>query len=159
VTVETLTALHLAAWVVVGLTVVGLDAEYWKRFAIAVAMTVLLAVFAWFVPLRRPAYADRLFGETYRRVEMRAVYVIRLAPIIAGGLTLSERLMGGDFDRVAHLALVLLVSGLLSAFLFLRPAGPVAAPPTAPRPAAGDPDVIDPSFGSNIGGLHERRAS
>ena len=165
VTVETLTVLHLAAWLVVGLTVTGLDPEYWKKFTFVVAMTVFFAAFAWLVPLRRQGYADRLFGETYRRVEMRVAYVLRLSPIVAGVIAIGELLTyggfdrAGPFDRAGHLALVLLVSGLVSAFLFLRPAGPVAAPPTAPRPAAGDSDEIDPSFGSTIGGFHERRAS
>jgi len=147
VTVETATALHLAAWVVVGVTRTELVPNYWGKFVFIVAMTVFFAAFALLVPRRRPGYPDRIFGEVYRRVEMRVVYVMRLSPIVAGGMTLAEQLVGGDFDRAAHLALVLLVSGMLAAFLFLRPSAPTIGEPPAERGRGG---MIGSPFGSNM---------
>lgn len=131
-TVEGLTGLHLVAWVVVGLTLTDpepahWETGYWEKFAFIVAMTALFAVFAWFVPRRRPGYPDRIFGASYRRAEIRVAYVLRLAPLIAGITAIAEVFTGSDFDRAAHLALVLLVSGMVAAFVFMRP----AARPTA----------------------------
>jgi hypothetical protein len=152
VTVEGLTALHLAAWVVVGLTIDNLDPGhgeigYWGKFALIVAMTVLFAVFAWFVPGRRPGYPDRIFGAAYRRVEIRVAYAMRLAPLVAGIAALAEVFTGDDFGRAAHLALVLLVTGFAAAFVFMRPAAPAEGAPPAGR---GRDGMIGSLFGSTI---------
>jgi hypothetical protein len=72
---------------------------------------VLFAVIAHFMPRRRPGYADRLFGESYRRVELRVVYVMRLAPLALGALVFAKALAGLDIARAAHLLLVLFVCG------------------------------------------------
>lgn len=158
VCVEALTAVHIAAWLVVAVVQEELVANYWGKFAFVVVMTVLFAVIARFVPRRRPGYPERIFGDAYRRVELRVAYVLRLAPIIAGGTTLGETLIGGDFDRAAHLALVLLVSAMLAAFLFLRPAAGEGGDPTLAR-RAGGPEMIGTPFGSSIhGSVSERRA-
>jgi hypothetical protein len=153
VVVETLTVLHLAAWLVVAAVQDELVAHYWAKFAFIVGMTVFFAVVALLVPLRRPGYPERIFGEAYRRAELRVFYVMRLAPLIAGAATLGETLTGADFDRPAHLALVLLVTALLGVFLFLRPLAGAGS-----RPTRGG-EMIGTRFGSTIrGSLTERRA-
>ncbi len=158
VVVETLTVLHLAAWLVVAAVQDELVANYWGKFAFIVTMTVFFAVFARFVPRRRPGYPDRIFGDTFRRVELRVAYVLRLAPLIAGATVLGETLTGGDFDRAAHLLLVLLVTGLLSVFLFLRPAAGTGGAPTLAR-RAGGAEMMGTRFGSTMhGSVSERRA-
>lgn len=152
--VETLTVLHIAAWLVVAAVQDDLVANYWVKFAFIVAMTVFFAVFARFVPRRRPGYPERIFGEAFRRVELRIAYVLRLSPLIAGAATLGETLTGSDFDRPAHLALVLLVTAILAVFVFLRP-----ATSSGPKRAAGGPEMIGTPFGSNMhGSVSERRA-
>ena len=156
VVVETLTVLHIAAWLVVSAAQDELVAGYWGKFAFVVAMTVFFAVFARLVPRRRPGYPERIFGDAFRRVELRVAYVLRLTPIIAGATTLGETLTGGDFDRAAHLLLVLLVTGLLCVFLFLRPAVSGAGGVTGPARGA---EMIGTRFGSTMrGSVQERRA-
>jgi hypothetical protein len=152
VMVEGLTALHLVAWVVVGLTVTEPDPAhweigYWAKFALMVAMTVLFALFAWLVPRRRPGYPDRIFGAGYRRVEVRVAYVLRLAPLVAGVSVMAEVFTGGDFDRAAHLAIVLLVTGILATFVFMRPAARAEGAPPAGHDLGG---MIGPPFGSTM---------
>ncbi len=144
VTIETLAVLHLAVWVVVGIVQPGLIPNHWEKFAGLAAMTVFFAVLAWLMPRRRPGYADRLFGEAYRRVEMRAMYLIRLTPIAAGVIAFSEALTGEDFARAGHLVLMVLVNVLISTFLFLRPVASTSASPRGPG------GMIGSSFGSNM---------
>jgi hypothetical protein len=153
VVVDTLTVLHIAAWLVVAAVQEELVAHYRAKFALIVGMTVFFAVVALLVPLRRPGYPERIFGVAYRRAELRVFYVMRLAPLIAGAATLGETLTGTDFDRPAHLALVLLVTALLGVFLFLRPLAGAGS-----RPTRGG-EMIGTRFGSTIrGSLTERRA-
>jgi hypothetical protein len=92
-----------------------------------VAMSALLAVVAAVVPRRRPNFTDRLFGDGARRVELKLAYVLRLTPLIAGGMMISEQVYGLDPDRVGHLLLVSVVSTIMLVLVRLRP----AAPPTA----------------------------
>jgi hypothetical protein len=159
VVVETLTVLHLAAWFVVAALQDELPANYWRKFVFVVAMTVLFAVLARLVPRRRPGYPERIFGGAYRRMELRAAYVLRLAPIIGGATVLGETLTGGDFARAANLLLVLLVTGLLGVFLFLRPLASGAGGTAAPARPAGGPEMIGTRFGSSMrGSVQERRA-
>jgi hypothetical protein len=147
VAVETLTVLNLAAWVYVGIAYPNLLPNHWGRFASWVAVTALVAAIAWYVPRRRPSYPDRLFGDAYRRVEIRAAYVIRLAPVAAGAMTLGEAFTGVDYDRYGQLLVALVVNGLLAAFVFMRPAAPTASEPPA---ASGPGGMISSSFGSTM---------
>ena len=126
VTVEVLTVLHLGAWVVVGALGLAGGVKYWSAFAFIVGMTVLFAAIAVLTPRRRPGFPDRLFGDDYRRTELNVAYGLRLTPLLAGGMAISEQAFGLDPDRVGHLLLVSAVSACIFAFLRLRP---LAAPP------------------------------
>jgi hypothetical protein len=84
-------------------------------------VTVLCAVVAALTPRRRPGYPERLFGEAYRRVELKVAYVLRLTPLTAGAMMLGERVFGFEVARVGNLALVCIVSAILLVFLRLRP--------------------------------------
>lgn len=120
---EVLTAAHVAAWLVLPALGFGGDSSYWGRFAFIAAVTVALALYAHLAPQRRPGYADRLFGEAYRRTELRVICLMRVALLTAGAVTLGDAL-GLDLARAAHLALQVMISGMALAFLRLRPVGP-----------------------------------
>ncbi|HVJ29349.1 MAG TPA: hypothetical protein VNA66_03495 [Gammaproteobacteria bacterium] len=124
IAVEALTALHLGAWIVIGVLGLAGGAAYWSGFVFIVAMTVMFAIVAAAVPQRRPGFADRVFGERLRRVELGAAYLLRLAPLITGGMLLSERVYGLDPDRPGNLLLVSLIIAMLLLFLRLRPVAP-----------------------------------
>jgi hypothetical protein len=126
VVVELLTVLHIGVWVVVGALGWAGGVKYWSAFAFFVVMTILFAAFAAWVPRRRPGFPDRMFGEGYRRTELKVAYGLRLTPLIPGGMVISEQAFGLDPDRVGHLLLVSAISALILAFLRLRP---LAAPP------------------------------
>jgi hypothetical protein len=96
-------------------------------FAFFVAMTVAFAFFAAAVPRRRPGAADRVFGDEYRRVELGAAYLMRLTPLIPGGMFLSEQAFGLDPDRPGHLLLVVLICAMAVLILRLRPVAPPPA--------------------------------
>ena len=127
IAVEALTVLHLGAWVVIGALGLAGGARYWSGFALIVVMSALFAFIARSTPRRRPGYADRLFGDEYRRVELRAAYVFRLVPLIPGGMLISEQAFGLDPDRVGHLLLVSVISAIAFVFLRLRPVSPPSA--------------------------------
>jgi hypothetical protein len=135
---EVLTGGHLALWIVAPALGFGGNADYWGTFAFVVTMTVLFAVVGHLTPRRRPNYADRLFGDSYRRVELRVMYALRLAPLVLGALTLGNALTGLDFSRPVHLLLVLFVCALALAFLRLRPAESDAGTPNGYAPFAPD---------------------
>jgi hypothetical protein len=121
IAVETLTVLHLSAWVVIGALGMGGGARYWLGFVFIIAMTILFAVIAAAVPRRRPGFADRLFGDRLRRVELGGAYLLRLTPLITGGMLISEQVYGLDPDRVGHLLLVSVICAMMLLFLRLRP--------------------------------------
>jgi len=130
VTVETLTVLHLGAWV--ALSVRGFvdgadyvrDPDYWFGFALVVVATVIFAVVAAVVPRRRPSFADTIFGAGMRRFELRVSYLFRLAPLIAGAMLIGKYVYDLDPDRIGTLLnWSLLITGLVQ-FLRLRPVAP-----------------------------------
>ena len=121
VVVETLTVLHLAVWLAVPVLGVAVDAPYWVAFAFLVFVTVLFAVVAALMPRRRPGYADRIFGDGYRRAELKVAYILRLTPLIAGAMMLGEKVFDLEVDRVGHLVLTCVVSSILLVFLRLKP--------------------------------------
>jgi len=128
VAVEALTVLHLGTWVVLGAMGLGSGARYWSGFAFMVAMTILFAVIAAAVPRRRPGFADRVFGDGLRRAELEAACLLRLTPLIPGGMLISELVYGLDPDRVGHLLLVTVIIAMLALPLRLRPASPPSPP-------------------------------
>jgi hypothetical protein len=127
---EIVTAGHIAVWLILPALGFGGDGQYWGRFAFIAVMTVAFALYGYFVPQRRPGYADRLFGEAYRRAELRVVCLMRIALLTTGSVGLGEAL-GFDLAREAHVALQIMLCGMALAFLRLRPVTPnVGAPPT-----------------------------
>ena len=120
---EVATAGHIAVWLVLPGLGVGGGADYWGRFAFVAAMTVGFAAYAYLAPQRRAGYLDRLFGEAYRRTELRVVCLMRLALLTTGAVGLGAA-FGFDLEREAHLALQIMISSMALAFLRLRPAAP-----------------------------------
>jgi hypothetical protein len=134
---EVLTAAHIALWLILPALGFGGDATYWGRFAFIAVMTVGFATFGYLVPQRRRGYPVRLFGEAYRRAEVRVVYLMRITLLTAGAVGLGEA-MGFDLARAAHLALQIMICGMALAFLRLRPLGPRTDVPIGHRPFAPD---------------------
>jgi len=133
-TIEALTAAQLAAWLILPALGFGGGRRYWATFAFAAAITVSMSVLAHYTTRRRPSYGDRLFGDAYRRLELRVYDVMRVvAPLALGAMTFG-RIAGLDVARPGHLAVVLFSCILGFAFLRLRPAQPGA--PTSFKPAA-----------------------
>jgi hypothetical protein len=124
IAVEGLTVLNLGAWI--ALRFLGLldGDKFWGYLAMLAGMSALFAAFSYAVPRRRPGYADRLFGDTYRRVEMRAVYTMRLWPLAISAIGVAELITAIDFARTANLLISCLLGGLVLMFLGLRPVAP-----------------------------------
>lgn len=155
IAVEILTVLHIAAWLIVAATQDDLVEGYWGKFAFIVAVTALLAVNTALAPRRRPGYPERIFGDAYRRVELRVAYFLRVLPLTAGAKTLGETLTGEDFARPTHLVLVLLLTAVLAVFLFLRPLDGAGGAQAKKDPRG----MIGTRFGSTMpGSVQERRA-
>ena len=121
---EVVTVGHLAAWLVAPALGFGGGADYWGRFAFIAAASVLMAVMSWLMPQRRQGYADRLFGDAYRRVELRVLYILRLAPLTTGAVGIGGAVLGLDLARAMHLLVVLIICGAAFAFVSLRPIAP-----------------------------------
>ena len=136
VATEILTVVHIAVWLVAPALGFGGGADYWGRFAFTAAVTVLFAALSYLLPQRRRGYADRLFGDAYRRVELRVLYIMRLTPLTLGAIHLGDAVLGLDLARAGHLALILILCGLLLAFLRLRPIEPGTGAPRAYTPFA-----------------------
>jgi hypothetical protein len=124
VAVEAATVLNLGAWIVMRLLGFFEGDKFWGYLALLAGMSALFAVFSYGVPRRRPGYADRLFGDAYRRVEMRAVYTMRLWPLAISAIGVAEMITAIDFARTANLLISCLICGLVLMFLGLRPIAP-----------------------------------
>ena len=118
---EVLTVGHLAAWLVAPAFGFGGGVDYWGRFAFIAVVSLGMAVMSWLLPQRRQGYADRLFGDAYRRVELRVLYILRLAPLTTGAVGIGAAVLGLDLARVMHLLVVLIICGAAFAFVSLRP--------------------------------------
>jgi hypothetical protein len=130
IAVEALTLLHLGVWIVIGALGLAGGAKFWGSFAFFVGMSAFFAVFANLSPRRRPGYLDRVFGEAYRRVEIRLAYFMRLWPVITGAIVMTEQMTGADLDRAAQLLVVSFVCVMALMLLRLRPVAP--SPGTTP---------------------------
>ena len=139
VVTEFATVGHIAVWLILPALGVGGGSQYWGRFAFVAVMTAGLSAYAYLAPHRRAGYLDRLFGDAYRRAELRVVCLMRLALLTTGAVG-----MGAAFDvdlaREAHLALQVMISGMALAFLRLRPAGPSDASRSRSAGFAGEPE-------------------
>lgn len=119
--VETLTVLHIGVWLAVPALGIAVDAAYWGRFAFIVFVTILFAALVMLTPRRRPGYPERVFGDGYRRAELKVAYILRLTPLIAGAMMLGEKVFDLEVDRVGNLILTCVISSILLVFLRLRP--------------------------------------
>jgi len=126
IAVEALTVLNLGVWVAVGAFGSAGGAKFWGGVALLAGMSVFFAVYAYGVPRRRPGYLDRVFGETYRRSEIRIAYFMRVWPVVAGAIAMTELTTGADLDRLAQLVVVSFVCVLALMILRLRPVAPVS---------------------------------
>jgi hypothetical protein len=110
--------LHLAAWLLAGIVGRYASAEFWAMLAFQyVVATILLAVVLVSVR-RRPNAMDRIFGERYRRLEVRLAFAAQLVPLMNGAARLYEYTQGatpGILNRLLHLALVALVAIMAAA--------------------------------------------
>lgn len=138
---EIVTFGHVALWLVLPAVGLGGGVEYWGHFAFVAAVTVLAAIVSYLVPQRRPGYADRILGEECRRVEIRIVYLLRLAPLTTGAVHLGE-VLGFDLARAGHLSLVLLTCAAALVFLRLRPSRPQGNQPAGDTALAGTPRAV-----------------
>jgi hypothetical protein len=130
IAVDALTVLHLGAWIVIGALGLAGGAKFWGSFAFFVGMSAFFAVFANLSPRRRPGYLDRVFGEAYRRVEIRVAYLMRVWPVVTGAIVMTELMTGAELDRAAHLLIVSFVCVMALMVLRLRPVAP--SPGTTP---------------------------
>ena len=133
---EALTAGHLAVWLVAPVLGFGGDAAYWGKFAFIAAMTALMAAMSWLIPQRSQGYADRLFGDAYRCVELRVLYILRLAPLTTGAVGIGNAILGLDLARTMHLFVVLIICGAALAFVSLRPIKPAGGSRNGQAPFA-----------------------
>jgi hypothetical protein len=124
IAIDGLTVLHLSCWIVIGALGLAGGAKYWGSFAFFVGLSAFFAIFA-FLGLRRPpGYLDRLFGEAYRRNEIKLAYFMRVWPVIVGVIALTELMTGLDLSRLAQLLVASFVGLLALMALRLRPSAP-----------------------------------
>ena len=126
VAVEALTVLNLGVWVAVGALGLAGGAKFWGGVAFLVGLSAFFAIYAYRVPARRPGYLDRVFGETYRRSEVRIAYFMRAWPVVAGAIVMTELTTGADLGRPAQLLVVSFVCVLALMILRLRPVAPAS---------------------------------
>jgi hypothetical protein len=117
---EAATVVHIALWLILPALAVVRSDNYWARFAFIAVLTVGFAAYAYLPPQRRAGYVDRLFGEAYRRTELRVVCLMRLALLTTGSVGLADA-VGLDVERAAHLALQIMICAMALAFVRLRP--------------------------------------
>ena len=67
-----------------------------------------------------------MFGDAYRRAEIRVAYAVRLLPVVLGSIVMAELLTGADLARPAQLLVVSFVCVLALMVLRLRPVAPVS---------------------------------
>jgi hypothetical protein len=126
VTVPGLTALYLGIWLLIGAFGYASGPKLWGGLAFFTAMSALFAFFASMAPRRRPGYLDRMFGDAYRRGEIRAAYAVRLLPVVLGSIVMAELLTGANLARLAQLLVVSFVCVLALMVLRLRPVAPAS---------------------------------
>lgn len=126
IAVEALTLLNIGVWVAVGALGSAGGAKFWGGVAFLVGLSAFFAVYAYRVPARRPGYLDRVFGETYRRSEVRIAYFMRVWPVVAGAIVMTDLTTGADLRRAAQLLVVSFVCVLALMVLRLRPVAPAS---------------------------------
>ena len=124
IAVEALTLLHLGVWAAIGALGSAGGARFWGGLAFLVGLSAFFAVYAYLVPRRRPGYLDRVFGETYRRSEIRIAYFMRIWPMVVGAIVMTDLTTGADLRRAAQLLVVSFVCVLALMVLRLRPVAP-----------------------------------
>jgi hypothetical protein len=120
VAVHAALAVHLAAWLIVGVLGTHSDA-FGGMLAFQVVVTVILVFIAHRMAERRPSAMDRIFGAAFRRTEVLFAFVAQLLVLVNGSLRLYEEVTGTvplDLDRAARLFLVLFMIGGVAVGLF-----------------------------------------
>ena len=138
VVTEVATVAHIALWLILPALDLAGSGEYWGRFAFVAVLTAGFAAYAYFAPRRRAGYADRLFGDAYRRTELRVISLMRIALLTTGAMGLGDA-VGLDLERAAHLALQIMICAMALAFLRLKPSRPDGSAPSAYAALAGEP--------------------
>lgn len=138
VVTEAATVAHIALWLILPALDLVRSNDYWARFAFIAVLTAGFAAYAYLAPRRRAGYADRLFGDAYRRTELRVVCLMRIALLTTGAVGLGDAL-GFDLERAAHLALQIMICAMALAFLRLRPLRPDGSAPSGYVGLAGEP--------------------
>jgi hypothetical protein len=107
--------LHLAVWLLVGVTGRYTTAGFWGMLAFQYAVAGVLLLMAVTSVRRKPSAVDYVFGSGYRRTEVRLAVACQLAPLLNGAARLYEQMGGATPDslnRLSHLGLVGFVTAL-----------------------------------------------
>jgi hypothetical protein len=106
---------HLAMWVVVGLTGPYATTAFWGAMAFQFVISGVFLLLVITAVRRRPGAMDRVVGQGFRRTEVRLAFAAQLLPLPNGIARLYEQVAGTSsqsFDRFMHLGFVLLVVAL-----------------------------------------------
>jgi hypothetical protein len=112
VSVYAVVALHLAAWLFVGVRGTYSTPAFWGTMLFQIAIAAILLGFVAISIRRKPNAMDRIAGPAYRRTEVRTTFALQLLPLGNGLARLYEEVTGTllvDVNRVLHLAIVLIV--------------------------------------------------
>ena len=107
--------LHLAVWLIVGVTGRYTTPGFWGMLAFQYAVSGILLLMAVASVRRKPGAIDCVFGSGYRRVEVRLAVACQLTPLLNGAARLYEqmgRATPDSLDRLSHLGLVAFVTAL-----------------------------------------------
>jgi hypothetical protein len=110
--------LHLAAWVLVGVTGRYATPGFWGGLAFQFTLSGAAVLLVVNTVRRKPGALDRVLGPAHRRTEVRLAFVAQLLPLFNGTARLYEEVAGTRpemVDRLSHLGLVLLVTTMAMA--------------------------------------------
>lgn len=110
--------LHLAVWLIVGVTGRHNTAGFWGMLVFQYAVSGFLLLMAITAVRRKPGAVDFVFGSGYRRTEVRMAMACQFAPLLNGAARLYEQMGGAtpeSLDRVSHLGLAVFVTALAAA--------------------------------------------
>jgi hypothetical protein len=107
-------ALHLSAWVVTGLlgAYSERDVLFWGGLLFQFGIALIFILIVRFIAERPPNVMDRIFGQEFRRTEVRLSFVAQLVPLMNGFARLQEVITGTvapEIERASRLGLVLVM--------------------------------------------------
>ena len=118
--------LHLAVWLIVGVTGRASGAGFWGMLTFQYVMSGVFLLLAMAAVQRKPSAIDRIFGSSYRRTEVRVAFACQFAPLMNGAARLYEQTGGAtleSLDRLLHLGLVASVATLTAIVTMWPPHG------------------------------------